>query len=1167
MDPVRLPFPPREVPDHPAQLLFAAYRSFLDLKLPDDPTSPSNPKNMLAEDALARWWQANGGDNVILWVLMVPYRLADPERQLQHVPDVETYLEHLMKMPDAYLLFYSVNDTELVIWGRANEVALKKDTTNSQPMCSVLWSALGEVITPTKLSTTVNRLPQLDCWFYTDLETPIMGELSDDKQHTKKLFEEVLGALRKLYALVLRMIRKKEPGDAEAAETKFYTDTFPREYASLFPLHTQLGRLEDHRIRLLLFFATLIAPPAQRKSLVQLGAMMVNSLAKGWIRESQVAYLATMNALDVAHCDIPPLMLERNTTDCFVLQEDNSMRYQQAGIQPSGGGGIFLRQDNSSLEQVAKEYRPLLFAPLDVAQEEWVNSLLEASYQWRRDRVLVQHQTSPKWMFRPSAEPRQRHVLLDQLPTRLYLLEGMPEPQQLFPQYPLPFQLLWKTPSGVRVYDAVVGSLKDLREALKATHIEYQPGTSWLVEDPDKLLQPSLQTLKHEWSQPRNIATGAVYVPPPVRINKRDLAEAVEPWLLDPQSKKPQLVWIVRSATFQHNVTLHPIAEEMPQVAGGEITLLNFHHFGLLLAGRYQQLVHCSTKLLHDNWKGRLDIYMHDVWGAPMHEKAIQRILEEVRNVASETPLSSSASTSPESSTSSLAGTPYTISVFGDDTMDGMHQQNHIQHAQLITVAQFKASEKLFGSQEEKQQWSKYARSEGESFRDFLYRRVAKGKGPKTSIGVDVMPATPEYPDATWKWTDWKTKIYGIGPGDLITHWLMGEFLVRKGVSPLVLSRAPSFDIVRQMRDAFGSKNKEGNPQLYQALVKANPRYHNHLEKKPRSYFYMVQQFLDEQNASEKGRHTSYWYILDTQKRFFDEKPKPLAGGPKKRSRTTPVGEQERDQKRTELTKLYHDCVKIHNTPAQQYLREKRQLWDLSSDVLEKSPYLRYHPALPYHIKSDGKSTAATGTTRHFPTLLCFCVNDKGEMVGLQRIYLDMAQANGKLAFTDGGKINKSKLSAGHLTAENAFFLAQPGNLDLLPMIFLCEGPETAWSVSSVSIHMRVYASFGVGNFKRFREYLDDKRKITLCLCLDQAKTGASEKEQKSLDNTNAAHITALKQAGWRVVARQPNCKCCKDLDDYRKTHGVWQLRELFNFRHPRPLMCHPPEELQWSKK
>jgi hypothetical protein len=419
----------------------------------------------------------------------------------------------------------------------------------------------------------------------------------------------------------------------------------------------------------------------------------------------------------------------------------------------------------------------------------------------------------------------------------------------------------------------------------------------------------------------------------------------------------------------------------------------------------------------------------------------------------------------------------------------------------------------------ERNRWIEFAKKHPEQYLDFLFERHHPGQKTKTSIGILAPPA--KIPD-TFRFCDWKNSNFkGLGPQQLTTY-------VRYRKHPDAPDLVP-------IEEAFWTFFQ--SPEQYRARPLPAP-YHNKQKNEPFRWSIIAEGFLDEMERRPPAVppfKTNYWHVLDLMRQFYDYYQENIMPAAANRAKAgAPVTEETRKENRCKIAQMYNESVAIRpGNLGHQYLRQIRKLVELNDDLLEHSPFVRFHPALSYKIKppSDGSGgVSQQGIIRFFPAVLCFCAHKDriGEWVAVQRIYLDPKNAQ-KLTFEDGGKYNKPKLSKGLLRAEDAMFFVQPGRLEILPIVFLCEGPETAWSVASISRLFCVYASFGVGNFGRFMRHKDTLfkgKKPLICLCIDRVKD--NEEKQAEADRQTMQQVDSLTAAGWRtVLLREPDV-CCK---------------------------------------
>lgn len=139
----------------------------------------------------------------------------------------------------------------------------------------------------------------------------------------------------------------------------------------------------------------------------------------------------------------------------------------------------------------------------------------------------------------------------------------------------------------------------------------------------------------------------------------------------------------------------------------------------------------------------------------------------------------------------------------------------------------------------------------------------------------------------------------------------------------------------------------------------------------------------------------------------------------------------------------------IENTLAERYLKEHRHIENPSAlDVKFWPKYAKW-----LDLDKDGSLIEKSNKT---PALVIAARNDKGEITGVQRIYLDEKTANKNTFMT------KAKISKGHIKS-SAGILQKGGKFETL---YVVEGPETGASIAMAHPKATVLVSFGVSNMQ-----------------------------------------------------------------------------------------------------
>jgi hypothetical protein len=1169
----------------------------------DDPLDPCNRYNLVAEYRLWDWWERESQRNptanktpAMPWKAIVPFRLFDDAL----LTDGAAPIEELLTILDKYgaLLVYSIKPEEdvIVIWGKVEHRHLEKQLHHSDP--EPLYSLLSKNTRPlyqfNPADTCIqNILYGNDRWFYLDLEmTPdnpssgggaaALSSAASDVERAEQLFTHELALLKRLAAVVT------------SKSTNEFRNILMQEYPRLFDLSSAEGRMQEHRLRMLIFL-TIMSIDSQdpndsdsRDLLIRIGGRIIKLLIQsGWPRENHVAYLALRSGCEIGCLTIHSVL--STEAEQLVPVNGHAPKMAAATAHPF----LLLPTDSYSVTtQKLSSYSPPL-APIlldTVPAGEWVLTPMEAAVQRQiRTQVIVEHPNGGLWMATEPGLviPGARQTLLDQYPTRLYLIGEEANPAELFPDLGITYSdeaLTFMVGTIlVTVYPHIVArSLKVLREAMPEDQRQryYGNGITWPGNmTAQKLyLQPGLEQLCEEARKiPRTAQKRKLNgVNNDLVFNQSELlrgAQALK--AVGSAGSKPYRFWVCHESVFQHNPpdeqpnnkTLIPVTT----VHGVQARLVPYQEFGFLMASMFYKLVAHSTEIIRQEWNNQIDRYLLEVWGAPSQlREAFYRIVQAVKQEGSRPSRPFTPAAPPRASTIVILDNATNGSCWDQQGQQGGLNSGEMSNLRKMLPRIYQAHvgsraiyDRAPGTTEERKLWKEWAIGRRDRFAGWLFEKPDDDKF-RSSLHTKEMPASKEYPNANFSWTDYQAeKLYGIGPESLCVHRQFQQWLEKHPSSPT----AP--DLLYANRLSWMSKKE---PADFAALQPPpEPRY---LGKTKEGKMYVlswdrvVQAYLDEQYAQESvDSHSCYWRTQDTLKRFYESTKDSLgdAASAKKKLKGAAATPATLESNRNEMKELLDESQPIDGTLAQRYLRKIRKLDVLSPDILEHSPHLRYYPKLAYHIKPTGKgNSAATGTTMHYPALLCFCTAPVGgEPVAVQRIYLNPHTGN-KLGFEDNGKINKAKLSKGKFSEEDAMFLAQPGRLELFPMVFLCEGPETAWSVASVSRHFCVYASFGVANFHRFRAQQKHPSKPTLCICMDAPKPAATEKEREKFTADCIRQVQQLRQGGWTsVVTIQPECGCCKDFDDVRKKHGLWHLRRLFGIQGAASATCTVPADGQ----
>lgn len=163
-----------------------------------------------------------------------------------------------------------------------------------------------------------------------------------------------------------------------------------------------------------------------------------------------------------------------------------------------------------------------------------------------------------------------------------------------------------------------------------------------------------------------------------------------------------------------------------------------------------------------------------------------------------------------------------------------------------------------------------------------------------------------------------------------------------------------------------------------------------------------------------------------------------------------PITEVEEDKNKVISAKsILKGGIPIKGTLAERYLKEHRGIENLDNlNVL-------FWPKGAMWRATDDSGNLYEKTNK-IPALLIAAKNAKGDVTGVQRVYLD-EKSGGKNTFMDNAKLSKGKI-------EGSAGLLQKGAK--LGTLYLVEGPETGASIAMANPKASVLVSFGLSNLK-----------------------------------------------------------------------------------------------------
>lgn len=169
------------------------------------------------------------------------------------------------------------------------------------------------------------------------------------------------------------------------------------------------------------------------------------------------------------------------------------------------------------------------------------------------------------------------------------------------------------------------------------------------------------------------------------------------------------------------------------------------------------------------------------------------------------------------------------------------------------------------------------------------------------------------------------------------------------------------------------------------------------------------------------------------------------------------------------------------------------------------------------------------------PALVLAAHNEKGEVTGVQRIYLD-EKTGGKNTFMDTVKLSKGKI-------EGSAGILQKGILN--GQVYLAEGIETGASIAMANPKATVLVSFGISNLKNLSELVKRFKPIEVIIAADNDLKA----QTISLKETKKAQAI-LSESGLHVTIKMPPSLPNKQKTDWNDVHREKGLHGLKNELH-----------------
>lgn len=165
---------------------------------------------------------------------------------------------------------------------------------------------------------------------------------------------------------------------------------------------------------------------------------------------------------------------------------------------------------------------------------------------------------------------------------------------------------------------------------------------------------------------------------------------------------------------------------------------------------------------------------------------------------------------------------------------------------------------------------------------------------------------------------------------------------------------------------------------------------------------------------------------------------------------------------------IYRACVPLPNTLGEKYLSEHRKIPNAHRLNIKYFPKGAQYEDL-------NKNGHFVQKQNHAPAIVLAAKNVKGEITGVQRVYLD------EVTGSKSKSMKTPKLSKG--ITKGSACLIQPGK-ETAP-VYIAEGPETAASIAAAKRNSTVICSFGVTNMKNISDLLSPYSKQKIIIAAD----------------------------------------------------------------------------------
>jgi conjugative relaxase-like TrwC/TraI family protein len=231
----------------------------------------------------------------------------------------------------------------------------------------------------------------------------------------------------------------------------------------------------------------------------------------------------------------------------------------------------------------------------------------------------------------------------------------------------------------------------------------------------------------------------------------------------------------------------------------------------------------------------------------------------------------------------------------------------------------------------------------------------------------------------------------------------------------------------------------------------------------------------------------------------------------------------ERRNKIISAKSIWNSAIDAKGTLAETYLTKHRGI-----DNIEQLD-VRFWPC-GAQWKNSNEQGVLEDKNNKIPALIVAARNEKGELTGVQRIYLDHNTAN-KNSFIGNAKLSKGVI-------EGSCGIIQKGMHG--SRLYLAEGPETAASIAMADRAATVLVSFGISNMKNLSSMIKTFHSKEIIIAADN--DGQLSKSKREIDKT----IEVLKQNNIHATALFPDAldgKTKTDWNDILLSKGVLDIQ------------------------